>query len=94
MNGLAQELAGVAPAPQLPAEQGALPTVEEVIALLLEGRTPEELVQLGIPPEMIMQAIEILEQEMASGPQGGGGMAQPGVASPPEPGLAQAMAGR
>jgi hypothetical protein len=94
MEGLAQELAGAAPAPQAPAAQGALPTVEEVIVLLMQGRTPEELVQMGVPPEMIMQAIEILEQQMAAQPQGGGGMPQQGPAAPQEPGLAQSMMGR
>lgn len=66
------------------AEQGAgqMPTVEEVIALLMEGVPPEELEKQGIPQELIMQAIQIIEQQMSAQqtqdpqPQMGGGLAQ------------------
>lgn len=90
MEGLAQQMAGVTPTPPQPASQpmasgGGLPTVEEIITMLLDGKHPEELIKMGIPPELIMQAIEILEQEMKA--QG-----QPRGASP-EAGLAQSMAG-
>ena len=48
-----------------------LPTVEELVALLKQGITPEELAQQGVPPEMIEQAIAILQQEVQTGqPQG------------------------
>lgn len=75
MDGLAASMA------QQPGAQ-ALPTVEEVAAMLMEGVPPEQLEQQGIPPEIIMQAITMLEQQMAAqqAPQQpvemGGGLAQ------------------
>ena len=46
--------------------QGAMPSIEEIVALLMQGIAPEQLVEQGIPPEMIMEAIAMLEQQMAS----------------------------
>lgn len=63
MNGLAATLAQ----PTQQAQQ--LPSIEEVVALLLEGVPPEELEQMGVPAELIMQAIEIIEQQMGNGQQ-------------------------
>ena len=97
MEGLAQELAGPAQPQSMPQGQGqgqGMPTVEQVIALLMEGAKPEELVQMGIPPELVMQAIEIIEQQMASQqPQGQGVQLPPQSAMPQEPGLAESFAG-
>ena len=85
-NGLAQSMAQ--PQQAQPQQAGQMPTVEQVIQLLMEGTAPEELEQMGIPPELIMQAIQVLEQQMAQQgqqPQGqpqqapqemGGGLAQ------------------
>lgn len=64
---------------------GQLPIVDEVIQLLIDGTAPEELEQMGIPPELIMEAIQILEQQMsqqqspAQQQQMGGGLAQSAV---------------
>ena len=88
-NGLAQSMAG-APA-QAPQQQSGLPTVEEVIELLMQGVDPEKLVQQGVPPELIMQAIEIIEQQMAA--EEGQQMQQPAQAPAPQ-GLAQSMMGQ
>lgn len=60
-QGLAQQMAQ----PAAPQEQG-LPTVEQIIQMLMQGVDPEELVKQGIPPELIMQAIQVLEQQMAA----------------------------
>lgn len=49
--------------PQGPDQQ--LPTVEEVIDMLLQGAKPEELIQMGIPEELIMQAMQMLQQQSA-----------------------------
>jgi len=88
MEGLAQELAGPAPT------QGqGMPRVEEIVQLLLEGANPEELVQMGVPPELIMQAIEIIEQQMAAQSQGQGAQLPPQSGMAQEPGLAQSMSG-
>ena len=45
-------------------QSNQMPTVEEIIALLMQGADPEELVKMGVPPELIMQAIEIIQQQM------------------------------
>lgn len=59
--GLAQSMA------QAPAPGGQeLPSVEQIVQLLLEGQDPEELVKMGIPPELIMEAIKLIEQQMAA----------------------------
>ena len=86
-QGLAQSMASNAP------QQSGMPTVEQVAELLLSGVDPEELVQKGIPPELIMQAIDLIEQQMAA-EQGGQPMQpQPAQAPAGPQGLAQSMMG-
>lgn len=84
-NGLAQSMAGA------PAQgQGQAPDmemIEQIIQLLMDGADPEELVRQGIPPELIMQAIDILEQQLAA--QQSQAPAQAAPAGPQ--GLAQSM---
>lgn len=88
-QGLAQSMAGGAPAPAQAApagggsEQAAL--LEKVVSLLMQGADPEELAQKGVPPEVIMQAIEIIEQQMAA-------EERPSEAEKPQ-GLAQSLMG-
>jgi hypothetical protein len=82
-QGLAESMAqpeGMQQAQQ-PAAAGGMPTVEEVVAMLMEGAPPEELEKMGIPRELIIQAIQMLEQQMAQQEQQqqqpmGGGLAQ------------------
>ena len=40
--------------------------IEEVIQLLMQGVQPQELVDAGVPVELIEQAIMIIEQQMQS----------------------------
>lgn len=98
MEGLAQQMAG-APAQQQ-APQVDAQMIEQIIQLLMQGVDPEELVKQGIPPEVIMQAIEILEQQMAAqGQQQAPAQqlqpapAQAQAAQQGPPGLAQSMMG-
>lgn len=67
-EGLAQSMAQQQP----PAQQGVA-SVEEVIQLLVQGATPEQLIQQGVPEQLIVEAIQIIEQQMATqqtaGPQ-------------------------
>lgn len=89
MEGLAQSMAGPQAAaqpvqPVQPGQPAGLPSMEEILALLMQGIPPEKLEEMGVPPEMIVQAIDILEQQMAAeqgqqqaaAQQGGGGLAQ------------------
>ena len=77
MTGLAQQMAG----PQ----QVAMPTVDEVMALLMQGIDPQKLVEQGIPPELVMQAVEMLQQQMAA--------QQQAPVDPNSAGLAQGLVG-
>jgi len=80
LSAMGQGQAGQGQAPQQP-QQG---TIEQVIELLMKGATPEELLQMGVPEEMIRQAIELVQQHQAqqeqaqgSVPEGLSGMATP-----------------
>ena len=78
MEGLASSFA------QKPADEKVL----EVIMLLKQGATPEELVQGGVPATLIEQAIAIIKAEMrAMEPQG------PDVMADPNAGLAAKLNG-
>jgi hypothetical protein len=72
MNGLAQQMAG-------PQQGMGQPTIEQVMQMLAQGASPEELVQMGVPPEMVQAAIEALmgqgqQQQMAPEQEGLAGM--------------------
>jgi len=62
--------------------QGAMPSIEEIVALLMQGIAPEQLVEQGIPPEMIMEAIAMLEQQMAAQSAPDQGLAAQSAAQP------------
>ena len=58
-------------------------SIQQVVQMLMQGAEPEELVQMGIPEEMVTQAIQALMQQMqAQQPaQQEGGLAA--MATPP-----------
>lgn len=58
-------------------------SVQQIVQMLMQGAEPEELVQMGIPEEMVTQAIQTLMQQMqAQQPaQQEGGLAA--MATPP-----------
>ena len=62
--------------------------VMEVIMLLKQGATPEELVQGGVPATLIEQAIAIIKAEMRAMESQG-----PGVMADPNAGLAAKLNG-
>lgn len=77
-NGLAGAYAqeqGMEMAPSAGTPQVA---VQDLVNMLKQGITPEELLQQGVPEAMINQALMMLQQEMQQGqiqpqaPQGGG----------------------
>lgn len=60
--------------------------IEQVIQLLVQGATPEELLQMGVPEQVIIEAIKIIEQSQAQqtqqpaqAPEGLAGMATSGM---------------
>lgn len=45
--------------------------VDQIVAMLQQGVTPEELVQQGVPVELVQEAVRILSQEATAIPEGG-----------------------
>jgi hypothetical protein len=63
MEGLAQQMAQ----PAMPQEQTQeVAIMQKIIQLLMEGMDPEEIVKMGVPPEIVMEAIAMMEQQMAA----------------------------
>lgn len=85
MDGLAQQMAGQGRGMQQQQGGRRMPTLEEVIQLLVQGADPQELLAMGISGELLMQALQVIEQQMAQ-------QAQPQAAyTDAGQGLAQAM---
>lgn len=84
-QGLAAQVAPQSQNPpmQEPVAQAELPSVEQIAQALMKGISPEELLQAGIPRELIEQAMMLVQQAME---------AQQGQTPPQQGGLA-AMAG-
>ena len=51
-------------------------TVEELVQLLMSGITPQQLVEAGVPQELVQQAMAMAKQmsQTAAGPVGQGGV--------------------
>lgn len=45
-------------------------TVEQVVQALTQGMTPEQLIQAGVPEELIMEAMELLKSQQSYGTMG------------------------
>lgn len=78
-QGLAQQLMAQGPSnptgPQNMTGMGGTskgPTIDDVLTMLMQGATPDELLQMGIPEAMIMEALTMIEQQQGGGrvPQG------------------------
>lgn len=71
-QGLAHQLSAQGPqGPQNPVGMSGPqkgPNIDEVITLLMQGATPEELLQMGIPEALIMEAISIIENQASGVP--------------------------
>lgn len=64
-------------------QDAAMQAISQIVELLMQGVTPEELLQQGVPQELVMKAIEIMKAQQAQQQQ----MAP----APQDPGLAQRM---
>lgn len=64
MDGLAGQMA--LPPQEGGSMQGAMPSVEEIVALLMQGIPPEQIMEMGVPEEMLMEALSLLERQMAA----------------------------
>lgn len=63
------------------ANQGAPSNnLDQIVAMLVQGVTPEELIQMGVPQELVMAAVDALMQQtqtMAPQQEGLAGMQLP-----------------
>jgi predicted dehydrogenase len=86
MEGLAGSMREGEQPQQAPAPQDKeMAMLQQVVELLMQGVDPEELVKEGVPQEVILQAIEVIEAQIATNQQ-----AQAAPAQEPQ-GLAQSM---
>ena len=64
----------------------AMMAIQQIVELLMQGVTPEELIQQGVPQELVMKAVEIVKAQQGQQQADAQAMA-PGQ----DPGLAQRM---
>ena len=64
-------------------QDAAMQAISQIIELLMQGVTVEELLRQGVPQELVMQAVEMMKAQQAQQQQ----MAP----APQDPGLAQRM---
>lgn len=41
-----------------------MPSIKDVAMMLMQGMQPEELIQKGVPQELVMAALQMLKQQM------------------------------
>ena len=57
----------------------AMRDINQVVAMLRQGTSPEELVMMGVPEEVVQEAMRLLSQQATAVPQEGlAGMVVPG----------------
>ena len=49
-------------------QSASMPSVKDVAMMLMQGMRPEELIEKGIPEQLVMAAMQMLRQQMP--PQG------------------------
>ena len=54
------------------AAQGSMPSVGQVVSMLRQGASPNELVQRGVPVELVQQAMEVIKRQTEVGPEQAG----------------------
>lgn len=54
---------------------GPMRDVNQIIQLLVNGVTPEELIQQGVPEELVMMAMDELAKDTTQVPEGQAGLA-------------------
>jgi len=52
-----------------------MPTMEELVMLLMQGVTPEDLVAAGVPAKMVEEALRMMQRQAQVKPQGMGNTA-------------------
>ena len=46
-------------------QSASMPSVKDVAMLLMQGMRPEELIEKGIPEQLVMAAVQMLKQQMS-----------------------------
>lgn len=64
-------------------QDASMQAISQIVELLMRGVTPEELLQQGVPQELVMKAVEIMKAQQAQ--------QQQMVPQQQNPGLAQRM---
>ena len=49
--------------------------LQEIVAMLMQGTTPKELISKGVPEELVMQAMKMVAEETAEVPDENAGLA-------------------
>jgi len=68
--GLAQRMQGPQAAPQ-----GQMPTVEQIVELIMQGMEPDELLEQGVPEELVMAAMDMISKQATEIPSQEAGLA-------------------
>ena len=45
-------------------QSASMPSVKDVAMMLMQGMSPEELIDRGVPEELVMAAMQMLRQQM------------------------------
>ena len=46
-------------------QSASMPSVKDVVMMLMQGMRPEELIEKGIPEQLVMAAMQVLKQQAA-----------------------------
>ena len=66
-------------------QDAAMQAISQIVELLMQGVTVEELLRQGVPQELVMKAIEMMKAQQQQQQQ------QQMAPAPQDPGLAQRM---
>ena len=45
-------------------QSASMPSVKDVVKMILQGARPEDLLKAGIPQELVMAAMQMIQQQM------------------------------
>ena len=45
-------------------QSASIPSIKDVAMMLMQGMRPEELIERGVPEQLVMAAIQMLKQQM------------------------------
>jgi translation elongation factor EF-Ts len=45
-------------------QSASMPSVKDVAMMLMQGMRPEELIEKGVPEQLVMAAVQMLKQQM------------------------------